>query len=602
MNTHRPFGNRPGRPGWRHAVWCGVLSAASALSSSSALATPASVWGARWASGNTRVGDTVPQVALPPQLASITTDTGDFAPGHRDFTHYTTPWLCVAAATTTTDVLRNPLPALLSYDSLRHQPDRDTLPAQARAIARACGAKFTLANTSADDWAVLFDLALLAGDDSLAQAIVARRVATASPKGRDTVWLQTLRVYLGEPVDGLNSAEPARPGLAQALVAQIDRQGDAQARLDAHTALIGYATRVKDLAWAFREAHQLQPLLLQSFQTISADSIRRLMRADSLQEGNEGQYHLWNAAVEAGWNVYGAYSGLARLAYFEAPDSLRVVAELVRQAHQAATAQFSSAVDSVSNALCVGYPKLRLACRTASVAQTQADIEGTVLRNMSGFWGGFEEKAGRQATPLRAAFLFPATGRGTAPTAVRDTLVTFAQGKVTLLLVPNAACQTEYTYLLSFPVCRNLVQAVQRWVRQFGASHVSIVLLAYEYGGSTFLSGAKSPAEEAERIRWYFQVFHGLPVTVAVQEPNRPTLPDGRRLPVSMDETLPFPPGQDAWIEIIDRTGVVRFADANGNGDVDWHIEDPIIAALLRPSSRLSTSATPSSSSFVPQP
>src|SRR5579863_8208592 len=78
------------------------------------------------------------------QLATITTDTGAFAPGNRDFTRYDTPGLCLVAAVIVQAYSQRTLAATIQASNNYWT---DTVGAgETATVARACGVRFTLAN------------------------------------------------------------------------------------------------------------------------------------------------------------------------------------------------------------------------------------------------------------------------------------------------------------------------------------------------------------------------------------------------------------------------------------------------------------------------
>ena len=233
-------------------------------------------------------------------LATITTDTGALAQGDKDFTRYRVPGMCLALAENARSVLRRSLAAKVILDTIQTTaPERDTLPRGVVTLARACGARFTVANVTPWDLPDLFMLALLAERDSLADAVLQRRVTlvtNTAAKG----WLlqQAATIYL--------AAEPARVAAATAVVAQADALGlaAAAARLAAHQALLDFATQTFDRVRMRQEAERILAL-------------GRAAPFDSIK------YH-WGP-------VYFAYVGLGRVAYFEHPDSARELAPQLAQ-------------------------------------------------------------------------------------------------------------------------------------------------------------------------------------------------------------------------------------------------------------------------------
>ena len=97
------------------------------------------------------------------QVAAMSIDTGAFAPGHRDFTPYTTPGMCRAAAFTSRHVLWRTLAAQGKHD-------------EALAIARTA----SLEHTGAEDLALLAETARHVGEVSTeedALLLIRRRFA-----------------------------------------------------------------------------------------------------------------------------------------------------------------------------------------------------------------------------------------------------------------------------------------------------------------------------------------------------------------------------------------------------------------------------------------
>ena len=463
------------------------------------------VWSPAGAQPDTST-DTTLRPSLPVALSTAITDTGAFARGHRDFSHYATPGMCAAAAVTTGEVLRHSLAALRSEDTLRSRPDEDTLPAQVAVVARTCGAQFTLANTPAPEWKSLFDLALLARNDSLAQAVLAREVA-AFPKDRAALQREALDVYLGNVQDqGLHPAEPARPQLAEALVARIDQVGDGSERLAAHLALLQYGVTVQDERLSFRETSRIAALVQQ---------LAQQPRVTNNQLATYGQF------------LNSAFSGLMGVAYFTAADSVRAIAAQVQRALHGVA----------SDAVCQAWMPT---CRTASPEQ----IEAFLVSNLPGLCPASAPATSTDShcqtvPPLHATFWFPGKAAGKTAGA-HDTLFP-VPGRITLMVRPENLCQVSDANdgTLSFPVCYGVPTSVRHWLQEYGSRGVSIVLVTSEYGAA-FLSGVETPAQEAERIRWYYQDYWGLPVTVAVQVPRTHTLPapDGRRFGAWTDTTL----------------------------------------------------------------
>jgi hypothetical protein len=136
-------------------------------------------------------------------LATITTDTGAFSPGNKNFSRYT-PWMCVAAVHQEQQVIHRSLSDLNHYEWLQvFAPERDTIAMAARTIAQKCERRFLLSKSPSTDLPALFTLALMAGHDSLARTVLLRQLAEA----KDSAQRQKV---LADAVDGYVKAEPAR--------------------------------------------------------------------------------------------------------------------------------------------------------------------------------------------------------------------------------------------------------------------------------------------------------------------------------------------------------------------------------------------------------
>jgi hypothetical protein len=195
------------------------------------------------------------------RLATITTDTGAFAPGRRDFTRYTVPALCLVAARDVQRIARRSVAAKIA-----RVQGLDTVGAgQTASLMRRCAARFTVAGTAARDLPVLLEVALYAQDDSLAQA-----VATRWNDPDDAIAL-----YL--TFDHVMAAE--------AVVAQVDARGPSafpeQIRL--HDQLVQAFARLHDTAGLRREIGRVVTLartLRASHDESIARSIQDAYRTD----------------------------------------------------------------------------------------------------------------------------------------------------------------------------------------------------------------------------------------------------------------------------------------------------------------------------------
>ena len=109
------------------------------------------------------------------QLSTITTDTGDFAPGHRDFSRYDHVDLCAVATRNTLKSAQNTLEYQDYVKGLAHK-GLDTIGVRSSVlVGRVCAARFPLDKmTTSEEFSPLLDLARSVRDDSLAAAIATR--------------------------------------------------------------------------------------------------------------------------------------------------------------------------------------------------------------------------------------------------------------------------------------------------------------------------------------------------------------------------------------------------------------------------------------------
>ena len=157
-------------------------------------------------SAASRVAPTGPVISV--ALAGITTDTGSFALGHQEFSRYTTPLSCVAAATWASQAARMNAAVRTILDTLQ-DASADTIGlGEVRRVAQACGARFTLANTEAKYWPALFQLAWAAQNDSFAHAVFTRMVQTLPPPARLAQAIPTLDIVFGGALPGSGVVHP----------------------------------------------------------------------------------------------------------------------------------------------------------------------------------------------------------------------------------------------------------------------------------------------------------------------------------------------------------------------------------------------------------
>lgn len=466
-------------------------------------------------------------------LATITTDTGAFAPGNRDFRRYTTPGWCRGAAIQVRDVLRGSPVARAILDTLVDM-QQDTVGVQAVAIiARSCGTHFTVAGTAVQDLPDLFELALLAQNDTLARAILARQVSLATTATeRNFVQLGAFHAVL--------AATPTRIALAESILASLDtlKPTGIFVRLQGEVALLGALNPWTDARRIGRVADHIIALVHAHLTTPQVDSA-------------------------AGAFLRIVY-GVRLMAAVTAPDSL---AAIVQEAQ--ADPRMSAALADTS------FPHWPLEAVIATLAMNRQLNEN-------------EHIIGQPASRLRAQFWFPPDGSASDTVQpVRDRVSLFVLGSL-----DNLDCVLAEPPPLGPPCFPVMASRIRQWLARYGAAGLTITIVQ-QYSGANNLYGWLTPAEEAEHLRWFFQEYWHLPVTVALQVPEWATLPlpDGRRYITTPTQIGRWPwrvtgdvvlIGRNGTVLAIRRTlGATPTAAARFDALLDWAIRSP--AAVLAP-------------------
>jgi hypothetical protein len=365
----------------------------------------------------------------------------------------------------------------------------DTLPAAAAAVARACSARFTLANTAKPNLPDLFKLALYAGHDTLAQSVLTTLVAqAATPKDKATQWMWGVETYL--------AAQPGRVAAASAAAAQLDALGADfwLLQTQAHDAIIQRANTYLNRALLQRELSKLA--------TVAQGHM------DDLTPGllNEG-FPLWQA-----------YLALLRVTWLVAPDSMTAAAQQLQTAFTPPGIQRSLQVfchlpfHYCAPPLTVTpMEQIPVEQLTTAVLATQRLLVPTP----------------EPAPPLHADFWFPPPQsggqRGTHGVA-GDTLQP-AAGTFSVIY----HWSTNRRSCSQFNLCDGNMLFVKGLVARYGTA-VSVTMLV-DADSVTALSVPATPQAVAQSYQWFFQTYLGLPVRVAVRTrtlAKQLPAPDGR--------------------------------------------------------------------------
>jgi hypothetical protein len=161
----------------------------------------------------------------------VAADTGRMAWGRQDYSDYPTAVACDRAVYH----MRAELMRTRTADTMPYSLDADTIPTLARAVAQACGARFTVDETPPHALWSLYRLALTVNDDSKAMAVMERQLSLATTR-RDSAQ----RMEYG--IEGLMNASPPRIAMARTLLQRIDALGTAAkySQFRARLQMLGY--------------------------------------------------------------------------------------------------------------------------------------------------------------------------------------------------------------------------------------------------------------------------------------------------------------------------------------------------------------------------
>jgi hypothetical protein len=495
--------------------------------------------------------DSLPATGLPARWATITTDTGDYAPGHRDFARYTTPLWCVQAARTETAYRRRTAAAQAATDTpWQTVLAQDTLPADVVRIAGICGARFLdqpVATMAAADLPDLFTLALLAGYDTLAQAVLTRRVAlAATDSARDHLWLEGL--------DTLLHTEPVRLTMATALVAHLDALGPSalQTRVAAHERLLAFGIQRFD-----------RPLIRQQAERLLA-----------LERPGEQPIPIKIALVTG---RLAAYRALFQVAYVDHPDSLPALAQRIQQ--DLRQPGWTEHRDNLWKQSFTTIDHLYTASPDALLAWVSGESQSGLILN------------DRRPPPVTARYWFPADS-----TAGQNTVQPMP-GHVSLVLGLDSYCfDADLWDSWGRDNCTTWIARVARWQHQYAAAGLRMTVVTDTHGHALY-SGPLTPAAEAQAIAWYVQQFAHLPVPVAVQQQTitRHLAPDGT---IAYDTAAfartyrGWEPEKQALVVLTDRDGHLVY---QANNEKDSAPLEALLARLFTSPSSVPPSAATTS-------
>lgn len=441
--------------------------------------------------------------SLPANLATITTDTGEFAPGPREFTRYSNPTMCLAAANNMEDWARRGVTDREHFDSLTNTFVRPSISPAVSAKVRACSARFfSNSRATAADLTILYAVALHASDSALASATLTRLLAkTKTSTDRNYIRLDAMGALLGVPNRMFDVAvDPPDTARARQLLGQIDTATGVSAdmRMAARDILLKFLTRTDDTQ--HRDTVAIRTLaqeVITLWQTVP--------RAQRTGEVAGAMIRAYRALVTTALASGQAVTDVAR-------DAMRDIAMMPSPPK----------IDVDSARKNVPIPSAPVAAVVEWLAPNQYVLAQRHIHT----------------PPLHADYWFVAPhGDSLQP----------ARGKISVWLKLPPWCSYDYAMWSDEGGCWNQEASVLRqWLAEYDPANVNFTVVTQTLGGSRW-EGNISPAREAERARWFVQDYYHLPVTVAVQVSGFDTLPapDRRRF---VNKKYGGPLG-DRWIE-----------------------------------------------------
>ena len=404
-------------------------------------------------------------------LSTITTDTGAFAPGPRDFASYNHPGICVGAAEVVQATFHRAVVSPLVTDSSL----TDTIGlARAAVVARACAARFPLATTIARDLQDRFQLALYEQNDTLAQRILTLR---ASRGPRDAILFNGLRSFL----------RFGRMNAATVLVAQSDSQGDR----------------------ALREAMHVELMIAQGWEPPDRAEIDRVFQ---LIQQQPRRFDLETYGQERS-----AYLHLFGLAVWRFPDSLTAIARRAKNA----LSLYKDVPEVTQSFVWEKWPTL-----TYSEAYNHLAPAWFVYHRLGG---------GGTAPQLRGDYWFPKAGQsqhGERPPFLGkvNVLCVVGMAKNDYQVYDNAsqAAWPQAQYLQHW-LSTYGADAIEITLVVPAKGFAETNYYMYDVNRWRLFG---TPQDEAHYWQWFIQEYERLPVNLAIQVPHSRWLPapDGRRL------------------------------------------------------------------------
>ena len=456
-----------------------------------------------WTPDQATVHDTVRDTAL----ATITTDTGTFAPGHHDFSRYNTPGLCMVAAMDVRRLRQTRVDQRFDWTGTQ---TIDTIGSGAASnVAQRCQAQLATRTRRTTPPRDQLGMALFSRNDSAAFVLISQAMKQA-PTARDRyeVWWNAISEV----------RHTGAPSMYEALLTRFDRQRGTLPPVIRLATVVNHLNDALDAHDTVR-IQQLWP------------EVERFGKPTNRWEDDQPIFSL----VEIAYSD--ALQNAAERLADGGPDSLPAIARRARQqlgtfSHQARCPNPDGRCQE---------PNVRLDYETMPL--------DTLLSELAPQWSMTIRMTHTPAPRLQADAWFPAPGMPPGDT-VRPTA-----GHVNLICTGGELSNdlSAFTYVLRPSEISGVrgalgmsnwrddwvqVGFLRRWLARYGNAGLSVTIVREArgwqdlyYNRTAGFAGILDAEREASFWQWYEQTYWELPVTVAVQQWHYQTLPpaDGRR-------------------------------------------------------------------------
>lgn len=446
-------------------------------------------------------------------------DTATLTTARTDFSRYRSPAFCAAAAHAVRDAIQRGADFRV-YVALHFGavPPGDSSAARAATVARACGARFTIANTPPSQLLDLLDLATVAQNDSLARA-VAQRLFTAglgldhaSGKAEQLAVNDSgLEAVVPPAIYAALSTLPRRTSILETLAEQIAASSYSNRH---YWGMVIWSAVLWDAAQSF-DRRRMRDAAGQILALVKSAVHEPLFFAPpniappNIPVPPEALQTLLTPFVPANGDqmIQYAYDELAAIAAIDAPDSIAALG-----------AAEAALVNALPNAPRFPGP------RHPVEASGMADQLSMRIRNLA------LADVGKPATVPHPDRWYPAPPETGHVTIIVSELIDPSNPMD--LSAGTCFAPTNTLYAASFNCLVWPHLWIADWLHAYGAAGLHIVVLDQTWG--TFLETPLPASEEADTLRWFWQDYLKLPITLGLVERTFKAplpAPDGRVSP-----------------------------------------------------------------------